>query len=456
MAGSSFLLSILIPLAGSILIPLFKKAGWQRFISGLATGCSVPLLFWLSIRVLSGESVLPTDAFFRIDALNTFFRVDGVGCLFAAVFSFLGWIAVLYSMKYLREVPGQSEYFSMLTLMVGSLIGFAFSTHLILIYVFWEVVTITTWRLVGFYGGKQEGTIADRTLLILFGGSSFMLLGFIMLFMDAGTMNLVELQGQPLGLIAGIFIFIGVITKAAVLPLHLWVPDAHTIAPSPMSAVLSGVVVKIGLLAYIRVFIMTFGIESEWILVLAAVSSIGGAVGALLETDIKKIIAYSTVSQTGYILLAFASMNRTGMVAGIIPALIFPYIFDTLDLYYFPLILVISLIGALIGTYTSEPTDEKTLKDFYRNVRPWGFWKPIHDKVVAEDPGFRRNTDFWRDMFNVVVGTIAQTALVIFPIYIVLKKLLPLGISLVIIAVCFIIMKRTWWDRLPDERAPAR
>ena len=140
-----------------------------------------------------------------------------------------------------------------------------------------------------------------------------------------------------------------------------------------------------------------------------------------------------------------------GMVAGIVPALIFPYVFDTLDLYYFPLILVISLAGALIGTYTTPPTDEETLKNFYKNVKPWGFWKPIHDKVVAEDPSFKKNKDFGRDMFNIVVGIIAQTALVIFPIYIVLKRMLPLGISIAIIVVCLIIMKRTWWDRLPAE-----
>jgi SSS family solute:Na+ symporter len=141
-----------------------------------------------------------------------------------------------------------------------------------------------------------------------------------------------------------------------------------------------------------------------------------------------------------------------GMVAGIVPALIFPYIFDTLDLYYFPLILLISIAGALIGTYTSPPTDEATLKNFYKNVRPWGFWKPIHDKVVADDPSFKKNTDFWKDMFNVLIGIIAQTALVIFPIYIVLKKMLPLGISLAIIVVTFIILKKTWWDRLPDDK----
>jgi Na+/proline symporter len=141
-----------------------------------------------------------------------------------------------------------------------------------------------------------------------------------------------------------------------------------------------------------------------------------------------------------------------GMVTGIIPALIFPYIFDTLDLYYFPLILVISVIGCIVGTYSAPPTNEETLKSFYRNVRPWGFWKPIHEKVVAEDPSFRKNKDFWRDMFNIVTGTIAQTALVIFPIYIVLKKMVPLYISIAIIVVCFIILKKTWWNRLPDEK----
>jgi SSS family solute:Na+ symporter len=140
-----------------------------------------------------------------------------------------------------------------------------------------------------------------------------------------------------------------------------------------------------------------------------------------------------------------------GMLVGIVSALVCSKIFTFLDLYYFPIILVVSAIAAIAGTYLKPPTDEETLKTFYRNVKPWGFWKPIHEKVVAEDPSFQRNRDFWRDMFNVVVGTIAQTALVIFPIYIVLKKTLPLGISIAIIIVCFLIMKKTWWDRLPSD-----
>lgn len=140
-----------------------------------------------------------------------------------------------------------------------------------------------------------------------------------------------------------------------------------------------------------------------------------------------------------------------GMLVGIVTALICSRIFGFLDLYYFPIILVISGIAAIVGTYAKPPTDEETLKAFYKNVRPWGFWKPIHDKVVADDPSFKRNDNFWRDMFNIVVGTIAQTALVILPIYIVLKRVVPMGIALAIIAVCFIIMKKTWWNKLPND-----
>ena len=141
-----------------------------------------------------------------------------------------------------------------------------------------------------------------------------------------------------------------------------------------------------------------------------------------------------------------------GMVAGLIPALIFPYIFsETLDLYYFPWLLLISIAGAVLGTFLSPPTDEKTLKEFYRNVRPWGFWGPVKQKVMAEDPAFKPNKNFKRDMFNVVIGTIAQTALVALPIYIVLKETLPIWITIIITVICGFILKKTWWDTLPEE-----
>ncbi|TDO05405.1 sodium:solute symporter family protein [Sunxiuqinia elliptica] len=140
-----------------------------------------------------------------------------------------------------------------------------------------------------------------------------------------------------------------------------------------------------------------------------------------------------------------------GMVAGLIPALVFPYVFtETLDLYYFPLIFLISTVGCIAGTYLAPPTEEDVLKSFYKNIRPWGFWKPIHDKVVAEDPNFVKKTSFKRDAFNVALGIIGQTALVLLPIYFVLKQNIPMVLTAIVIAVCVFIMKKTWWDKLNE------
>ncbi len=141
-----------------------------------------------------------------------------------------------------------------------------------------------------------------------------------------------------------------------------------------------------------------------------------------------------------------------GMVAGLIPALIFPYVFsETLDLYYFPWLLLVSIGGALAGTFLTKPTNEETLKEFYHNVRPWGFWGPIKEKVMAENPGFKPNKNFKKDMFNVVIGTIAQTALVALPIYIVLREGIPIWITIGITVICLVILKKTWWDKLPER-----
>lgn len=140
-----------------------------------------------------------------------------------------------------------------------------------------------------------------------------------------------------------------------------------------------------------------------------------------------------------------------GMVAGIIPAMIFPLLTDTLDLYYFPVILLISIAGSIIGTYSAPPTNERLLINFYRNTRPWGFWKPVLEKVQKEDPEYTRNTNFSRDMFNVLIGVIAQTLLVVAPLYLILHKNIPFFLSLIVLAVCIFILKKNWWDHIRNE-----
>lgn len=121
----------------------------------------------------------------------------------------------------------------------------------------------------------------------------------------------------------------------------------------------------------------------------------------------------------------------------------------------FPLVLLISLVGCFAGTLLTKPEDDEVLKDFYRRVRPWGLWGPIYRKVLAEDPGFKRNKDFMRDMFNVAVGIVWQVALVVLPMYIVIWELKRAAITLAIVLVTSAILKFTWYDHLERREVEA-
>lgn len=142
-----------------------------------------------------------------------------------------------------------------------------------------------------------------------------------------------------------------------------------------------------------------------------------------------------------------------GMAAGMVPALVIPLIpcFDTvLPLYYFPIILLFSVIGCVWGTYTAPATDMEVLKKFYTKTRPWGWWRPVHESVVAENPGFRKNTSACRDLFNVAVGIVWQTALVAAPIYLVLKQLWAFAAAAMVVGVATVVLKKNWYDKLED------
>ncbi|MGD2094146.1 MAG: Na+:solute symporter [Phycisphaerales bacterium] len=139
-----------------------------------------------------------------------------------------------------------------------------------------------------------------------------------------------------------------------------------------------------------------------------------------------------------------------GMVLGLIASLILPLFLALPDFYIFPFILVVSLAGCIAGTLLTKPEDDEVLKSFYKQVRPWGFWKPIHDKVVMEDPGFQGNKDFKRDMFNVVIGIIWQTSLVVIPIYLIIRENVSLITAVIILAITSFILKKNWYDKLTD------
>ncbi|MFT3701182.1 MAG: Na+:solute symporter [Agriterribacter sp.] len=145
-----------------------------------------------------------------------------------------------------------------------------------------------------------------------------------------------------------------------------------------------------------------------------------------------------------------------GMLGGIVPAIVLAALksFDIvsgLDLYYWPIFFIISLVGAVVGTYAAPPTGMHTLKIFYKTVKPWGFWKPVYEEVLKDDASFKPNKNFRLNMFNVILGMIGQLCLTILPMYIVLWMKLPLLITIALLTIIIVILKKTWWNRLHDD-----
>ncbi|MDD5383119.1 MAG: proton-conducting transporter membrane subunit, partial [Candidatus Margulisbacteria bacterium] len=207
----------------------------------------------------------------------------------------------------------------------GAMMGIIFSSNLILLYIFWEITAIASWRLIGFFRGKQDILRADKAFLVTAFGALVMLLAFIMIYAETGSFDLLTikliLKARPLSFITTAFILVGILSKSATLPFHTWLPDAG-VAPSPVTALLhAAVLVKIGVYVFARLFVATFPLEQIWHTVvpaLAVISTIVSAGAAMIDTDMKRIIAYSTISQIGFIFLGLAVGNVIGVAGGLL------------------------------------------------------------------------------------------------------------------------------------------
>ena len=247
---------------------------------------------------------------------------DGLAVFMAIVSSFIGAITIIYSFGYISHYKNQNEYYLMVVLFLGSMMGIVYSTNLIFIYVFWEISAISCWRLIGFFREKEYIIKADKAFLVTVFGALLMLLGFIMIYFQTGTFDLVKMRGTKISDLAVFLILFGIFSKSATVPLHTWLPDAG-VAPSPVTSLLhAAVLVKIGVYVFARLFLVTFEVSFMWhtiIPIVAAVSSLVSAGAAIIETDLKRIIAYSTVSQLAFIFLGLS----TGSIVGAAGALLY-------------------------------------------------------------------------------------------------------------------------------------
>jgi NADH:ubiquinone oxidoreductase subunit 5 (subunit L)/multisubunit Na+/H+ antiporter MnhA subunit len=318
-------LAVATPLLGAFLLPLLGRLStWLRNVAALAfvltsLGCVLALL----PVVLGGEKVAIVHPLAL--GVNLFLQADLLGLFMAMVSSLVGAVIVFYSWGYVARYGHQQEYYTMVVLFLGAMMGLVFSQNLVLLYVFWEITSIASWRLIGFYREKPIVLRADKAFLVTVFGALLMLIGFVMLQTEAKSFDLPAIKaayaGKTIPTAAVALILTGIFSKSATLPLHTWLPDAG-VAPSPVTALLhAAVLVKIGVFAFARLFVGTLAIPEIWhdiVPAVAAASALLSAGAALVDNDLKRIIAFSTVSQIAFIFLGFSVGTDVGVAGALL------------------------------------------------------------------------------------------------------------------------------------------
>ncbi len=321
MNGWVLVLGVAAPLAGSVFLPFLARLGvrtrnWSALVF---TAVSFFCALYSLIGVLSGE---PFSVSFDLPlGLGFGLFADALSVFMALAVSFVSIIIILYSFGYIKEYENQNEYYFMVCLFIGAMMGLLYSTNLIMIYVFWEISSFCCWRLIGFYREETAVTRANKTFIVTVFGALLMLIGFLGIYGETGTFDLTDMKGVFVPAWAVALILFGIFSKSATFPLHGWLPDAG-VAPSPVTALLhAAVLVKIGVYAYARLFVLTFDADEAAISavpIIAAVSALIAAGAAFRENDIKRVLAYSTVSQIAFIVLGLSSGEKSGIIGGVL------------------------------------------------------------------------------------------------------------------------------------------
>ena len=272
-----------------------------------------------STLVVGWGSPQPEGAFLEIDTLSIFMAV---------IYLTIGLMASIFSTREF-EREDTTGYYTILLGMIAAMIGIVFSGDLFTLFIFWEAMCICSYALVAFKRERWESIEASYKYLIMSSaGSITMLFAFSFLYGLTGTLNisylsvgLARTEGNPIMLVVLIMLLIGFGLQAGMFPFHTWLPDAHMAAPSSVSAVLSGVMVKVGAYGLIKVLLTIFApMYESWRVTLAvfAVSTMFvGNLSALLQDDVKRLLAFSTIANTGYILLGIATGSQRALTGSL-------------------------------------------------------------------------------------------------------------------------------------------
>jgi len=307
-----------------------KSAKIGAIILAILSLVSLSLILTLIPTVLNEGQYI--ESYYWIPTLGSAFTlfVDGISLSLAIVTLILVAACTIYSINYMDEKKSLPEYYALMSLLTIGLVGVFITSNLLLFYFCWELMLVPTYFIIGGWGYKDSFKTAFKFFIFTHAGAIFVLLGIGAIYMLTGTLDIFQAQAilatkDPAILIWVLISFVaGFAVKMAIVPLHMWLPDAHGEAPAPMSALLSGVIIGAGGYAVLRIALGTvytamMPTGNEFLLVLSffgVLSAFYGSLLALAETDIKRIIAYSSISHMGYVLFALSLFPFTEGITG--------------------------------------------------------------------------------------------------------------------------------------------
>jgi NADH-quinone oxidoreductase subunit M len=322
--------TIFLPIAGALLIFLLRRSS-ESLIKGTALLISI-VTFLLSIPLFTDFDTSFGGMQFResrewIPAWNVKYSlgIDGISGLFVILSTLLTVLCVTVSWKSIKE--RQKEFYAALLLIEGAMIGVFCSLDLFLFYIFWEAMLIPMYLLIGVWGGPKRVYAAIKFFLYTLVGSLLMLVGIIVLYLNTGnSFDILQMMEAhyPYAMQMILFwaFFAAFAVKVPMFPVHTWLPDAHTEAPTAGSVILAGILIKMGAYGFLR-FSMPFFPDAARdmapvMMILSVIAIIYGGIICLGQTDLKRLIAYSSVSHMGFVTLGIFALNTQGIQGGIL------------------------------------------------------------------------------------------------------------------------------------------
>lgn len=301
---------VALPLTAAFVLPLFGKKG-KSAATLLANLVTIALVV-MAVSTIGQSRVYEMGRWSIPLGINMV--LDGLSCLLLLAISVVSAAAMLFSTRYMEQYTAKSKYLCLFMLMVAGMNGVVLSGDIFNLFVFLEIASIASYALVGFGCEHEELEASFKYMVLGTIASMFILLGVALVYGNTGTLNMayicsgIKANGMSTGLTFALSLFItGFGLKAALVPFHAWLPDAHPSAPAPISAMLSGVLIKaLGIYALARVLFNVFGttVPISWVLiVLGVLSMVIGVFLAVGQWDFKRLLAYHSISQMGYVML---------------------------------------------------------------------------------------------------------------------------------------------------------